>query len=134
MRELPAVLVIGDDVDRLTRLREILRRGAVVSQAEDLPQALSRMARERFDVAFTDWQFHCGTWRDVLQKLHALYPDLPVIVVSQTTRIDEGIREWAEAVSAGAFDLLLSANSASALLLLEHAVASGDARALRATA
>ena len=133
MREKPKVLLIGDDVVRMVRLREILRRAARVVSVEDLPEALEQLARGEFETVFADWRFHCGTWREAVERLGALYPDLPVVVVSQTEGIEEGMQEWIEVVGAGAFDLLLSAcNETAALMLLEHAVASGEARALRA--
>jgi DNA-binding NtrC family response regulator len=116
-------------------LRETLNRFAQVMQAEDIPQALGVLAQRSFEAVFCDWRFHCGTWREALERINELYPDLPVVVVSGTNGIEEGIDEWAEVVEAGAFDLLLSVRSESAAVsLLEHAVASGEARAMRATA
>ncbi|HEY7678950.1 MAG TPA: response regulator [Terriglobia bacterium] len=135
MREQPKILLVGDDEPRMTHLRATLSRAARVTQAEDLPQALSLLAADSFGAVFCDWRFHCGTWRDALARSRELYPDLPVVVVSQTNGVEEGIDEWAQVVEAGAFDLLLSARSEStALSLLEHAVASGEARAIRASA
>ena len=116
-------------------LRDTLSRAAQVAQAEDIPQALSLLAQRPFEAVFCDWRFHCGTWRDALKRIGELYRDLPIVVVSQTNGIEEGIDEWAEVIEAGAFDLLLSVRSESAAVsLLEHAVASGEARAMRATA
>ena len=135
MREQPRVLLVGDDEARMTSLRETLSRVGKVMQAEDIPQALGALAQRSFEAVFCDWRFHCGTWRDALQRIGELYPDLPIVVVSQTSGIEEGIDEWAEVIEAGAFDLLLSVRSESAVVsLLEHAVASGEARAMRATA
>ena len=102
---------------------------------EDIPQALHRLAQDDYEAVFTDWRFHCGTWREALQQVGGLYPDLPVIVISPVEGLEQGMREWVDVVEAGAFDLLLSPRSESAALsLLEHAVASGEARAMRATA
>ena len=135
MREQPRVLLVGDDEARMTSLRETFSRVAQVMLAEDIPQALGLLAQRPVEVAFCDWRFHCGTWREALKRLGELYPDLPIVVVSQTNGIEEGIDEWAEVIEAGAFDLLLSVRSESAAVsLLEHAVASGEARAMRATA
>ena len=135
MKERPMVLVIGDAGERTAQLRAIFSRSARVMQAEDLPQALELLAQQDYEAVFVDWRYHCGTWRDALQRLEALYPELPVIVISQTSGIEEGIQEWAEVVGAGAFDLLLSVyNEPAAWSLLEHAVASGQARAMRAIA
>ena len=135
MRQRPNILLIGDDPAKMAWLREILGRAARVAQAEDIPQALHRLAQDDYEAVFTDWRFHCGTWREALQQVGGLYPDLPVIVISPVEGLEQGMREWVDVVEAGAFDLLLSPRSESAALsLLEHAVASGEARAMRATA
>ena len=69
----------------------------------------------------------------MLERIGTIYPELPVIVVSQTS--DQEADEWAEVVAAGAFDLLPSVrNEPATLALLEHAVASGEGRALRSRA
>ena len=135
MRQRPNVLLIGDDDARMAKWRETIGRAGCVSQAEDLPQALQQLARNNYDAVGVDWRFHCGTWREALQLVGAIYPDLPVIVISRSDDTEQGIQEWREAVEAGAFDLLVASDHPSAVLsLLEHAVASGEARALRAIA
>lgn len=135
MRAQPRVLLVGDGEGRMVPLRETLGRVAQVRQAEDIPQALGALAERGFEAVFCDWRFHCGTWREALERIGELYPDLPVVVVSGSNGIEEGIDEWAEVVEAGAFDLLLSIrNEAATLSVLEHAIASGEARAMRAGA
>jgi DNA-binding NtrC family response regulator len=133
MQERPRVLLLGDDALRLAPLRQTLSRSARVGSAEDLPHALSLLARGAFDVVFCDERFYCGTWREALERIAAIYPELPVIVVSRASDPEAG--EWAEVVAAGAFDLLPSVrNEPATLALLEHAVASGEGRALRSRA
>ena len=135
MRQRPNVLLIGDDDARMARLRAILRRTSYVEQAEDLPEALQQLTEADYEAVFVDWQFHCGTWKDALRLVGALYLDLPLIVISQSDGIEQGIQEWKEVIEAGAFDLLVASDRESAALsLLEHAVATSAARALRATA
>ena len=57
---------------------------------------------------------------------------VPTLVVSQTSGPDEGIEEWTEVLEAGAFDLLLApSREYSVLTMIEHAVASGQGRALQ---
>jgi len=128
-------MLLGSDAVRVTPLRQILRPYANETFAEDLPAALSLLAGNTYEVVFCDWRFHCGTWREALEKLQSLYPELPVIVVNQTAGTEEGMRECVEVLEAGAFDLLFSPlHVPTVLFLLEHAVASGEARALRAGA
>ncbi|MBI3933625.1 MAG: response regulator [Acidobacteria bacterium] len=119
----------------MAKWRETFGRAARVAEAEDLPQALQQLARADYDAVGVDWRFHCGTWREAVQMVGAMYPDLPVIVISRSEGIEQGIQEWIEVVKAGAFDLLVASDRESAALsLLEHAVATSEARALRATA
>ena len=135
MRQKPNVLLIGDDDARMAKWRETFERSARVAQAEDLPQALQQLARADYETVFADWRFHCGTWREALKSIGELYPDFPVIVISRSDGMEQGIQEWMEVVEAGGFDLLLASDHQSAALsLLEHAVATSEARALRLTA
>jgi DNA-binding NtrC family response regulator len=135
MIQRPNILLIGDDAARMTRLRATLRKTARVSRAEDLPQALRRLAEDNFETVFSDWRFHCGTWREAVNSIGELYPDLPVIVVCDSDGLVRGSREWLDAMETGAFDLLLpNHREFEVLSLLEQAVASAHARALRAIA
>ena len=135
MREAPRVLLLGDETSGTGPWRRILSRQSRVVCAEDIPEALSLLAEEAYDAVFCDWRFHCGTWREAVERIGALYPELPVVVVSQSDGIAEGIQEWAAVVEAGALDLLgWPLDEFAARSLLEHAVASGEARALRAHA
>jgi DNA-binding NtrC family response regulator len=135
MRQRPNILLIGDDAARMARLRETLSRAACVAQAEDLPQALKRLAMEDYETVFADWSFHCGTWREALQSIGELYPDLPVIVLGHSDDLNPHSRQWQEVVAAGAFDLLPAGHREFEILsLLEHALASAQARAMRAIA
>jgi DNA-binding NtrC family response regulator len=138
MKQLPSILLIGDHPARMGRLRSILSRTSLVAQAEDLQQALKRLALneyEGFEAVFADWRFHCGTWKDALRQINELYAGLPVVVLHDPEELERGSREWQEAIAAGAFDLLPSNCSDLELLsLAEQAVASARARALLATA
>ncbi len=140
MQERPRVLLLGDDAPRLAPLRQTLSRSARLTSADDLPHALSLLASSAFDVVFCDGRFYCGTWREALERIGAVYPELPVIIVSRPSEQKaEGlvaiVDEWSDVVAAGGFDLLPSVhNEPAALALLEHAVASGEGRALRSRA
>ena len=90
------------------------------------------LGKRDFDVIVCEQDFPEGTWREALEELQARRVATPALVVSQTSSPDEGIEEWTEVLNAGAFDLLLAPSQEySVLTMIEHAVASGQARALR---
>ena len=135
MRQLPNILLIGDDTLEMRQLRAIFSRAARVAQAEDLPHAFQRLAAIDYDVIIVDWSFHCGTWQDALRQIRPIYPALPVIVLSRSEGLEQGMREWVTVVEEGAFDVLAPRiTESAAMALMEHAVATGEARAMRATA
>ena len=127
----PQVLLVGRDGE--TRLKEILRLRASVAEAGTVPDMVRLLEGGPYDAVLCEQEFSDGTWREALQELQARRVSTPAIVVSQTSAADEGIEEWAEVLQAGAFDLLLAPSQEySVLAVLEHAVESGKARALRA--
>ena len=127
----PEVLLVsgGDKGD----LKEILRRRANLTEAESIPAMLGLVATRKFDAVLCDWQLSEGTWREAFRELQARRVAVPAIVISQTCGVEEGIEEWAEVLEAGAFDLLLAPSQEySGLTMVEHALVSNEARALRA--
>ena len=131
MNTKPQVLLVSGGEE--TGLKDILRRRADLAEAADIPEMVQELKSRKFDVIVCEQEFSEGTWREALRELQARRVAAPAIVVSQTSGVDEGIEEWAEVLEAGAFDLLLApSREYSVLAMLEHAVASGQARALRA--
>jgi len=131
MNTKPQVLLVSSG--EATGLKDILRRQADLAEAADIPEMVQELKSRKFDVIVCEQEFSEGTWREALRELQARRVAAPAIVVSQTSGVDEGIEEWAEVLEAGAFDLLLAPSQEySVLAMLEHAVASGQARALRA--
>ena len=127
----PQVLLVGRGGE--SRLKEILRLRASVAEAGNVPDMVRLLEDGPYDAVLCEQEFSDGTWRAALQELQARRVSTPAIVVSQTSAVDEGIEEWAEVLQAGAFDLLLAPSQEySVLAVLEHAVESGKARALRA--
>ena len=130
MNAKPRILLVGE---RHAALREILHRHASLAEAEDIPEMLHWLESDRFDAILCDWQFSAGTWKEALRAIRSRHCDTPAIVISRTQRVEEGIQEWTEVLHAGAFDLLLAPSiEYSVLSVMEHAVASAQARALRA--
>jgi DNA-binding NtrC family response regulator len=127
----PQVLLVGRG--RETPLKEILQRSASLAEAGTVPDMVRLLQDGAYDAVLCEREFSDGTWREALQELQARRVSTPAIVVSQTSAVDDGIEEWAEVLQAGAFDLLLAPSQEySVLAVLEHAVESGKARALRA--
>ena len=131
MNTKPQVLLVSGG--EATGLKDILRRRADLAEAADIPEMVQELKSRKFDVIVCEQEFSEGTWREALRELQARRVAAPAIVVSQTSGVDEGIEEWADVLEAGASDLLLApSREYSVLAMLEHAVASGQARALRA--
>jgi len=127
----PQVLLVGRKEE--TRLKEILRLRASVAEAGTVPDMVRLLQNGAYDAVLCEQELSEGTWREALQELQARRVSTPAIVVSQTSAVDDGIEEWTEVLRAGAFDLLLAPSQEySVLAVLEHAVESGKARALRA--
>ena len=129
----PQVIYLGGRKTGRVEFDENLRRLATVRIAESIPEMLEQVEEAGADVVVCEWSFAGGTWRDALEELRRRHPDLPAIVISQTEGIDEGIQEWLEVLSGGAFDLLLAPSSEySVRSMMEHAFITGEARARRA--
>jgi len=125
------VLLLHSSDPGTSLLKEILSRHVDITCACDIPGMQSLLAESSFDLLFSDWRFVMGTWRDVVEGVHLLYPDLPVIVVCRAG----GEKEWRETLDEGAFDLLSEPYSELAVLsVVEHGLASRDARAVRSAA
>ncbi|MBI4458583.1 MAG: hypothetical protein HY648_00820, partial [Acidobacteria bacterium] len=88
------------------------------------------LAKDAYDAMFCGWSYHQGTWQDALKEVLQQCPELPVIVFCRAG----GEREWLEALEAGAFDLLVAPYvKRNVYPLLEHAIASSEARRLHST-
>ena len=125
------VLLLHSSDPGTSLLKEILSKHVDVACACDIPEMLSLLAEASYDLLFCDRSFVMGTWRDVVEGVHILYPELPVIVVCRTG----GEKEWRETLDEGAFDLLTEPCSEKAVLVvMEHGLASRDARAIRSAA
>ena len=126
-----SVLVLAGGDPGAVLVSEVLARHADLSIVSNIQEMLQRLAESPCDVLVCDWRFPLGTWRDALETVQGIYPELPVIVVHRAGRE----KEWFETLEAGAFDLVTEAHSEHAVLsLFEHAVATHDARLVRSVA
>jgi len=80
-------------------------------------------------VVFSAACFHCGSWTEAVETIGFLYPDLPVVVVNEAAQRQSLAERQAAMFSAGAFDVLHDPDDElSVMVVLAHALASGDAR------
>jgi len=126
MVSVPRVLLIVCDASERATLQQILACHAELRWACNTQEMARQLAEDRYDAVFCARTLCAGSWNEVVAEVRQIYPLLPVIVLSQTA--DE--KEWVEVLAAGAFDLLaLPCYERTLLSVMEHAVASGEARA-----
>ena len=131
MLSVPKVLICVCDPVQKASWQQSLAPYAELSLACDLGEIARRLEQESYDAVFCARTLCPDTWTEVLHQVQQICPQLPVIILSQTT--DE--KEWMEALAAGAFDLLsLPCYERTVLSVMEHAVASREARAWHAAA
>ncbi len=113
----PRILIV-DDNRQLRRLFALYleSEGFVIGEADDGKTALEHCAREHCDLVLLDLRMPGLGGHEVLARLSADSPDLPVIVVSGTGDVGDVIA----ALRAGATDYLLKPVEDLAILL--HAV------------
>ena len=121
----PRVLLIVCDSGERAALQEILASHAELRWACNPQEMAQQMAQQHYDAVFCARTLCTGSWSEVVAQLRQLCPQLPVIILSETA----GEKEWVEVLAAGAFDLLaLPCYERTLLSVMEHAVASGEAR------
>lgn len=119
------LLVVCDGREKLT-LQQNLAAHAVLTWVCRPQEMAQEVKEDSFDAVFCGRSLCDGSWREALEELRLLNPRLPVIILSPTA--NEG--EWTEVLDAGGFDLLCHpCQERTALSVMEHAVASHEARA-----
>lgn len=122
------VLLLSSTETATSLLKDVLAKHVELRSARNLKETLELLARSDYDAFLCDWTFHDGTWRDALQEVQRRCPELPTIIMCRVG----GEGEWVEVLEAGAFDLLSAPYFDYAVLaVLEHAVATHEARTLR---
>ncbi len=93
----PRVLVVDDSMTICMRLTSELQAGGMDAVATDrADDALSRVQRERFDVAITDVVMPCMDGEELIQCLGELAPQLPCIVLTGSAEM-AAVRRLAQA-------------------------------------
>ncbi len=79
----PVVLLIDDDQDFCESLRDLLQeKDFRVSMAHSVKDAVSRLALDRCQTAIVDLQLGRESGMDVLERIHAHYQNMNIVVVS----------------------------------------------------
>jgi two-component system, NtrC family, sensor histidine kinase KinB len=120
------ILVVDDDDAARSALEKLLREdGFAIRTARDGAEALAEAERALPDVVLTDLQMHPVPGVEVCRRLHAIEPDLPIIVM--TAFSDREV--VTESLRAGADDYLIKPLQYEAVLwCVERAIARRKAR------
>ena len=104
MSDTPKILPIEDDVAIAGSLRRVLvRNGYDIEIITRGDEGLERAQRERFDVVLTDFKLPGLDGLELVKRLHAVRPLLPVIVMTAHGTTETAI----EATKLGAYDYVL---------------------------
>lgn len=110
------VLVVDDDPYVLDSLSSILREhGYAVTMERSAGAAAALLGRSEVDVVLTDIKMPGMSGIDLLGKIHALDPDLPVILMTGYPDLDTAV----DGIKRGAFDFISKPYKYEALL---HAI------------
>jgi two-component system, NtrC family, response regulator len=117
MTDSAKILLIEDDVAIAGSLRRVLvRSGFDVEILTRGDEGLERAQGERFDVVLTDFKLPVLDGLQLVQRLHAAKPLLPVIVMTAHGTAETAI----EATKLGAYDYVLKPFEVEELLDLVH--------------
>ena len=99
----PLLLLVDDD-ETFTRVmaRALVRRGLRVQTASDAQQAMELARQERPDFAVLDLKMEGDSGLVLLPRLHELYPDLKVVILTGYSSIATAV----EAIKRGACNYL----------------------------
>lgn len=107
------LLVIDDDPYVLESISTLLTEcGHAVHTCDNANDAFSMVERTRFDAVLTDIMLPEVTGIDLLQKIHAFNPQIPVILMTAFAELDVAV----DAIKRGAFDFITKPYSTDYLL------------------
>ena len=120
------VLMVDDHTIVRDGLKRILAAGSAdlqVTESATAFEALDRLRQQRFDVAIVDLSLPGMGGLDLIQRMHANWPQLRVLVLSMHTEEQYALR----AFKAGAHGYLTKDSAAAELLDAVRTVAAGGA-------
>ena len=98
------ILIIDDETSlRQTTSRILQRAGYEVTSAANATEALAFVSKHAFDLVYLDIRMPDMSGLDLLKKIHAQHPDLPVILFTAQPDLNSAV----EALRNGAADYLL---------------------------
>jgi DNA-binding NtrC family response regulator len=98
------VLLVGETAAHPEAIEALLRAGLRVRRCARYREALQIIDRCAITIVFCHEHLSDGTWRDILARLSPVPTSPPLVVL--TDALDSSL--WAEAIGAGAFDVLLT--------------------------
>ncbi|MCB1569200.1 MAG: sigma-54-dependent Fis family transcriptional regulator, partial [Xanthomonadales bacterium] len=119
-------LIVDDERD----IRELLvltlgRMGLRVDTAADVAEAFTQLAKNRYDLCFTDMRLPDGTGHAIIERIAERYPETPVAMITAHGNVDAAV----DALKAGAFDFVSKPVDLSVLRrLVQNALRLGDER------
>ena len=100
---LPPALIVDDEPNIVELLGITLQgMGIAVTGAHSLAEAYARLAESAPSLCLSDLRLPDGSGIDLVRRLHALYPQVPVAVITAYSSADGAV----EAMQAGAFDYM----------------------------
>lgn len=97
------ILLIDDEAIALANLTHVLKReGYEVTACKDGEAGMATLAQGGFDLVLTDLKMPGLDGMEVLRRMRAEYPDVPVIMITGHASLDSAV----EAMKAGAFHYL----------------------------
>ncbi len=130
---LPKILVVDDDRNLIEVLKvRIESAGYEVTTALKEEEAIEAAKNQMFDLAILDLQLERSDGISLMQQLHLLFPDLPVIILTAHGTIESAV----EAMKRGAYSYVTKPFNARDLLLqtekaLENRVLQKEIRRLK---
>jgi two-component system response regulator GlrR len=127
------ILLVDDEAKILEFTAPLLRRhGCEVTTAQSGDAAITLAEEQSFNCIVTDMQMPGLNWESLLQKLLALHPTTPVILLTAFSTIERGL----DLIRKGAYDLISKPYNEKDFLLriaraLEKEALSGEIRMLR---
>jgi len=100
----PTILVVDDDPYVLESISSLLRehRYSVIA-CENAGDAIVRLKRDRIDAVLTDIKMPVVSGIELLEDIHALNPEIPVILMTAYAELDTVV----DAIKRGAFDFII---------------------------
>ena len=103
MLEYPKALLVSYEGET-NLLHPVLNEHVILTCVRNPTELYGLLESGGYDALFCDESIDTGVWNVALAEVRQGYPDLPMIILSQR----DGAQDWADALEAGAFDLLVA--------------------------